>query len=152
MPSSAHQWLLVWAVRRMVRDGFVVSGFDGSAPRDRNWSALSAPFVLNGVRADAWGQKPGNHLIAFAEAKTVGDVDKAHTRQQLAMLGHTRMKGAAVPCPVYVAIPRSAAYDLDRVLIDIGLIRARNIVRLHVPDALIEEYSHGSREGYRTSA
>lgn len=152
MPSSAHQWLLVWAARRMVRDGFVVSGFDGSAPRDRSWSALPTPFTLNGVRADAWGQRPGDGLIAFGEAKTARDVDTAHTRQQLAVLARTRMKGASVPCPVYIAIPRSAAYDLDRVLIDVGLIRTKNIIRLHVPEVLIEEYPHAAREGYRTSA
>jgi hypothetical protein len=152
VPSSAHQWLLVWAARRMVGDGFVVSGFDGSAPRDRTWSALPAPFTLNGVRADAWGQRPSDGRIAFGEAKTSRDVKTAHTRQQLVMLGHTRMKGSVLPCPVYIAIPRSAAYDLDRVLIDVGLIRAKNIIRLHIPDVLIEEYPHGSREGRRTSA
>jgi hypothetical protein len=136
----------------MVRDGFVVSGFDGSAPRDRNWSALPAPFTLKGVRADAWGQRPRDSLIAFGEAKTARDVNTAHTRQQLAMLGHTRMKGTALLCPVYIAIPRSAAYELDRVLIDVGLIGAKNIIRLHVPHVLIEEYPYGSSEGYRTSA
>lgn len=152
MPSSAHQWLLVWAARRMVRDGFVVSGFDGSAPRDGSWSALPAPFVFNGVRADVWGQRPCDSLIAFGEAKTLGDVDTEHTRRQLAVLGRTRMKRAAAACPVYITIPRSAVYALDRVLIDVGLIRAKNIVRLHVPDVLIEEYPHGAREGYRTPA
>jgi hypothetical protein len=136
----------------MARDGFIVSGFDGAAPRDRGLSALRAPFIFNGVRADTWGQMPGVNLIAFGEAKTLGDVDTVHTRQQLAVLGNIRMKGASVACPVYVAIPRSAAYDLDRVLIDVGLIRAKNIFRLHVPDVLIEDYSYGSRENYRTSA
>ncbi len=67
------------------------------------------------------------------------------------MLGHTRMKGAALLCPVYIAIPRCAAYELDRVLIDVGLLRAKNIIRLHVPHVLIEEYLYGSREGYRAS-
>ena len=136
----------------MVRDGFVVSGFDGSAPQDRSWSALPAPFMFNGVRADVWGQRSRDSLIAFGEAKTVRDVDTAHTRHQLAVLGHTRVKRAAAACPVYIAILRSAAYDLDRVLIDVGLIRAKNIIRLHVPDVLIEEFPHGAREGYRTPA
>ena len=117
--------------------------------RDRSWSNLPAPLTFNGVRADAWGQRPRGDLIAFGEAKTADEVDTLHTREQLTMLGHTRMKSAAVPCPVYIAIPRSAAYYLDRVLIDVGLIRAENIIRLHVPDVLIEEYAHGSRQGYR---
>jgi hypothetical protein len=136
----------------MTNDGFIVSGFDGSAPRDRSLSALRAPFVLNGIRADTWGQLPGGGLIAFGEAKTARDVDTAHTRKQLAVLGNLKMKGASIACPVYVAIPRSAAYALDRVLIDIGMIRSKNIFRLHVPDVLIEEFSYGSRENYLTSA
>lgn len=98
------------------------------------------------------GQKSQGRLIAFGEAKRANDIDTDHTRRQLSVLGHTKMKESARLCPVYVAIPRSAVYELDRVLIDVGLIRAKNIIRLHVPDILIEEYQHGSREGYCTSA
>jgi hypothetical protein len=39
---------------------------------------------------------------------------------------------------LYVVIPRSAAYALDRVLIDLGLMRAAHIRRLHVPSTLLE--------------
>ena len=152
MPSSAHQWLLVWASRRMVRDGFVVSGFDGRAPRCKELSALPSPFVFQQVRADAWGQRPKDRMIAFAEAKTFDDVDTEHTRRQLEILGKTRIKGSQTPCPLYIAVPRSAVYELDSVLIDIGLLRAPNVVRLHIPDALIEETAHGSRQTSRTPA
>jgi hypothetical protein len=136
----------------MVKDGFVVSGFDGSAPRGEEWSSLPMPFTFHGVRADAWGQQRQDQTIAFGEAKTFHDIDTAHTRRQLEILGKTRMKGAKDWCLLYIAIPRSAVYELDRVLMDTRLLRAKNIVRLHIPDVLIEEASHGSRQSYLTSA
>ncbi len=152
MPSSTHQWLLVWAARRMVKDGFVVSGFDGSAPRGEEWSSLPTPFTFHGVRADVWGQREQGQIIAFGEAKTVRDIDTAHTRRQLEVLGKTKMKATSVRCLLYIAIPHSAVYELDRVLIDVGLLRAKNVVRLHVPDIFVEKVSHGSCQNFLASA
>jgi len=152
VPSPAHQWLLVWVARRMEQDGFVVSGFDGRAPRGEEWSALPCPFLLRRVRADAWGQRSRDQLIAFGEAKTHHDVDTIHTRLQLDVLGKIRMKGSKTRCPLYIAVPRSAAYKLDRVLIDLGLIRAKNLVRLHIPEVLLEASSHVSRQACRATA
>lgn len=136
----------------MTKDGFLVSGFDGSEPRGGGWSSLPAPFAFKGVKADAWGQTFIGDRIAFGEAKTDADVDTDHTRLQLTVLGQVRMKGSGALCPLYVAIPRSAVYDLDRVLIDVGLLRAKNIVRLHIPDALIEDSSNGPRQSFCSSA
>lgn len=152
MPSSAHQWLQVWIARRMVRDGFVVSGFDGRAPRGLEWSSLPAPFSYEGIRADAWGQRTASKLIAFGEAKTFADIDTEHTRQQLQILGRTRMTGSDTPCPLYIGIPRSAVYELDKVLIDVGLLGAKHVVRLHVPDVLLKDAVYDPREDSRTSA
>ena len=146
MPSAIHQWLLVWIARRMTRDGFVVSGFDGLAPRGLEWTALPTPFEFRGVRADAWGQRTAGRLIAFGEAKTVDDVDTHHTRQQLAILGKTRMKGVGTPCPLYVGVPLSAVYDLDRVLIDVGLLGAKHVIRVHVRIPTIVTGHSGDRD------
>lgn len=129
----------------MATDGFRPGGFDGSQP-NRPASLLPATFELYGCRPDAWGSSPDGAVLAFAEAKTAGDIDNAHTRRQLLVFGGCRMRGSARPCPLYLAIPRSAAYELDRVLIDIELIRASHVVRLHVPDILLEEPQHGARK------
>ena len=40
---------------------------------------------------------------------------------------------------LYLAIPRSAAPALDRVLAELGLVGARELVRVHVPDILLED-------------
>lgn len=136
----------------MVKDGFVVSGFDGRTPRGEEWDALPSPFEIYGVRPDAWGQREHDRMIAFAEAKTFQDVDTAHTRRQLEVLGKVRMKGTKAGCPIYIAVPRSAVYKLDCALIDVGLLRAKNLVRLHIPDVFVEDPSHGSHQAFCTPA
>jgi len=136
----------------MVRDGFIVSGFDGLAPRGEEWSKLARPFAICGIRPDAWGQRESDQMIAFAEAKTFSDVDTVHTRLQLEMLSKVKIKGAKAACPLYIAVPRSAVYELDRVLIDVGLLRAKHLVRLHIPDVFVEDTSHDSRQALRTTA
>lgn len=136
----------------MVKDGYLVSGFDGRAPRGENLSSLPSPFVFRSVRADAWGQRPRDQMIAFGEAKTFNDVDTDHTRRQLQVLGKTCMKGSKTLCPLYIAVPRSAVYQLDRILIDVGLLRAKNVVRLHIPDVLLKEDAHDSFQTSYTPA
>jgi hypothetical protein len=136
----------------MVKDGFIVSGFDGSAPRGEEWTSLPAPFTFGGVRADTWGQRKCGQMIAFGEAKTFHDIDTIHTRRQLEVLGKTKIKGSTAYCPLYIAVPHSAVYELDKVLIDVALLRAKNVVRVHVPDVLLKDTPHGTRENYRTRA
>jgi hypothetical protein len=122
----------------MAADGFVLGGFEAKAIQAGIWNALPPPFVLKGVRPDAWGLRTKDSLFAFAEAKAANDIDNKHTRSQLRVFGHTKMRSNAHQCPLYIAIPWSAAYVLDHVLIDLGLISARHIVRLHVPEVLLE--------------
>lgn len=136
MPSVAHQSLLLWGVRRMVADGFAVTGLEGPVEQAGGLNQLSPPFVISGVRADACGVRSCG-LIGFAEAKTKHDIDNAHTREQLRVLGHARMRDGRRFCPLYIAIPRSCAYVLDRVLVDTRLIGASHVRRIHVPDVLL---------------
>ena len=48
------------------------------------------------------------------------------------------MRDGKTRCPLYIAVPRSAAYALDRVLIDVGLIASKHVKRLHVPGVLLD--------------
>jgi hypothetical protein len=138
MPSRAHQTLLLWCARKMVADGFVVTGFDGHVDQGEAFGALPRPSAICGIRADAYGVHQRECLVGLAEAKTASDIDNAHTRAQLRVLGFARMRGSAVSCPLYIAIPRSRAYALDRVLIDVDLIGKSHVRRIHVPDILLE--------------
>jgi hypothetical protein len=138
MPSSAHQTLLLWLVRKMSADGFCVAACDGTMPRGGAWSGLPRPLPTLGVRPDAYAVSPNNGAFAFAEAKTEDDIIKEHTRRQLRNLGQIVMNGGA-RCRLYVAVPRSAALVLDRVIHESGLTGTHQLVRMHVPDCLVEE-------------
>lgn len=137
MPSQTHQTLVLWGIRSMLRDGFTMMGLDGSVSQSGLPKGFPRPPTIHGVRADACGIKGEDDLVGFVEAKTEGDVDNAHTRIQLRTLANLRMPGSGDLCRVYVVIPRAAAYALDRVLIDLGLLRARHIRRVHVPGTFL---------------
>ena len=125
----------------MIADGFNLTGFDGQVDQAGALNGLPRPFELHGVRPDACGVHFEGGVIGFAEAKTERDVDNAHTRTQLRVLGYARMRDGKTPCPLYIAVPRSCAHALDRVLVDVGLIAARHVRRIHVPEVLLARRS-----------
>lgn len=145
MASRVHQWLLLWAARKMCADGFLLGGFEAPVPQGGHWNALPPPFELKGFRPDGWGVKIDQSLIAFAEAKSVGDIDTGHTRLQLKTFGFVEMRDSGVRCPLYVAVPRSGVRQLDRVLADVGLLGAGQVKRIEVPDVLLREVKHECR-------
>ena len=137
MASEAHQWLLLWIVRKMVADGFLLSNCDGSLPQGGCWKGLPQPPEIDGFRADARGVLPETGELGLGEAKTSHDIDTPHTRQQLRVFGNLKGSDGKSVCRLYVAVPRSDVTVLDRVLRDVGLLGAPNIVRLHIPDCFV---------------
>lgn len=146
MPSRAHQHLLLWVARRMTRDGVVLTGFDGPAPYAGAWNRLPHPFSIAGVRCDASGVVPETDEIVVGEAKTADDLATEHSHRQLRVFGGLVDKRSGALCRLYIAVPRSAVYELDRALIATGLIGAPHVVRLHIPDVLLKESAHVARQ------
>lgn len=122
-----------------MNDGFRIAGFDGRIDQAGELNRLPPPIEVQGVRPDACGVSQVQELLGFVEAKTHGDIDNIHTRRQLRVLGYARMRNGKHPCPLYIAIPRSCAYALDRVLIDVGLLGTKHLRRIHVPDILLDQ-------------
>jgi hypothetical protein len=145
MPSTAHQTLLLWIARKMVSDGFRLTGYDGPTPYGGAWNLLPPPFEIAGVRCDACGLASDTWEIGVGEAKTSDDLASEHTKRQLRVFGHLVHKESGAPCRLYIAVPRSAVYALDHALIKTNLIGARHIIRLHIPDAMLEEPTHVAR-------
>jgi hypothetical protein len=137
MPSNCHQSLLLWIARKMTADGFVVAACDGSMPQGGVWNDLPPPPEVDGVRPDACGIAPATGQYAFGEAKTYQDIDTAHTRRQLRVFERLVGRGGKIECRLYIAVPRSASSVLDRVLGQVGLLGAPQLVRLHIPDCLV---------------
>lgn len=121
----------------------MLGGFDGPAEQAGLWNALPRTFTVGGKRPDAWGIRTKDRLLAFGEAKTAGDVDNWHTRAQLKIFGFTRMRRCGRLCPLFLATPQSSGGLLDQVLAELGLLGADHIVRLPVPDILLEERIDG---------
>jgi len=139
MASSAHQSLLLWITRKMAVDGYFVAGCDGSLPQGGICNGLPQPPEICGVRPDAYGFQPNTLELAFGEAKSQHDIDTSHTREQLRVFGNLKHRDGKSMCRLYIAVPRSALRSLDRVLNDVGLLGARHIVRLHIPDCFVTE-------------
>src|SRR5262245_31879278 len=137
--GSVHQWLLLWAGRKMCADGFLLGGFEAPVPQGGVWNALPLPFEFGHFRPDGWGVQLDQSLFAFAEAKAWADIDTTHTRLQLSTFGFVDMRESRRRCPIYVAVPRSGGRILDRVLNDVGLFGAAHVRRIEVPDVLLQE-------------
>ena len=139
MPSAAHRWLVLWAARKLAHDGYAVRGFDGPAPQGGVWNLLPRPPDLAGVRPDVWGVHSRTGEYALGEAKTAQDLDTEHTRIQLRVFSSIRQLSGSDYCRLYIAAPRSAVRSLDKVLAQLQLLRAQHVIRLMVPDCLLEE-------------
>jgi hypothetical protein len=137
MPTVEHQWLLLWALRKMNYDGFIVAACDGPMPQGGIWNALRASWKAGAFRPDASGLSRDGR-IAIGEAKTAADIDNEHTRAQLRVFGSVAGENPSRG-RLYLSVPRSAAWRLDRVLASLGLAGASHVVRLQVPDCMISE-------------
>src|SRR5437879_480247 len=107
MPSNAHQSLLLWITRKMVADGFVLFGCDGTMDQGGFRNKLCAPPQIGHIRPDACAIAIATGEFAFGEAKTYNDVDTPHTRRQLRILGYLEHRDSGARCRLYFAVPRS---------------------------------------------
>jgi hypothetical protein len=120
----------------MTADGLVVAGYDGPTPQGGIWNQLGRPFEIAGVRPDTWAFNPTDGAIAVGEAKTGEDLCNEHTLRQIRTFGSLLQSAPSQLCRLYVAVPRSAAYLLDRLVEKARLPRSNSVVRLYIPDYL----------------
>ncbi len=139
MPSTVHQSLLLWALRKMTADGFAVIAKDGNVPNGGLWNQLAPPPLLQHFRPDACALDRATGRFALGEAKTAEDITTPHTKNQLQVFANMTHRSDHDRCRLYLAIPRSAITTLARVLGQVGLLGAPHVVRLHIPDCLIAE-------------
>jgi hypothetical protein len=137
MVSRSHQWLVLWAVRKMMADGYLPLGCDGRLPQGGMWNLLPNSLRIHGVQPDAWGVSSSSAL-AFAEAKTWMDLTSARTRRQLAVIRELLSVEAGPQTRLYIAVPRSVTCELDLALSQAGLLHSKHVHRLHVPDCFLE--------------
>src|SRR5258708_15752199 len=119
MACLQHQWLVLWVARKMERDGFVVTRYDGQTPQGGMRNVLPSPGNMGGYRPDVVGVTLDSVDWALGEAKSHEDVDTTHTRSQLGWFGRLTSRG--VLAALYVAVPLTASNALEPVLIAVGL-------------------------------
>lgn len=140
MPSTQHQWLVLWIARKMLVDGYLVCGYHGPTPQGGPFNHIAIPPVLRSIRPDVFAIAPGRNAFAVGEAKSERDIYSAHSRHQFEVLrALTKVKDWSGK--IYIAAPRSAVGTLDTALAKAGLAGSRNLIRLHIPDCLISEAS-----------
>ena len=113
MPSSVHQWLVVWLARRLTRDGFQLLGSDAGEYRKYIGGAGVAGWGLVAVRPDLLAIHKESRILGLGEAKTVADLNNDHTRQQLATM-LTMGDGSGRPAKVFLTFPRSGLATASR--------------------------------------
>src|SRR5260370_13716133 len=136
-PSTTHQLLVLWAVRKMQADGYVPVACDGKVTQFDCEQSLHAPPTFASFRPDACGVSPITGAFAFGEAKTPQDIDTAHTRRQLRVFSSISVRKTGAVCRLYVPVPRSEAHVLDRVLSMLGLIGPPHIKSMPIPNYLL---------------
>lgn len=139
MPSLEHQWLLLWVARKLTHDGYVVRRYEGPTPHGGLWNHLELPFGFQGHRPDAWAIHMRSGQIAIGEAKSAGDILSRRTLAQLELFGCAQQRSGGGRCPLYVAVPRSAARFLDDALARTGLIGRPHVHPLYIPDCLLRD-------------
>jgi hypothetical protein len=136
MPSLTHQWLVLWVARKMAQDGFTVTNVDGPVPQGGALGPVRASPNIGEARPDVVGVTREGR-VALGEAKTGDDVFNEHTvGQLLAFASVTSRPGG--PARLYVGVPQSAVRDLDRALRVAGLLASPAVIRLHIPDCMLE--------------
>ena len=136
MPSTAHQWLVVWLSRRIARDGYSLVGVDAG----RFAQLLTPPpppgISIGPVRPDVVGVHSRERFLALGEAKSAFDLDTSHTRVQLAaMLCMRDIQGRRAR--VYLAFPRAALEAAARTVVSLGLAPAARVILVPIADGAL---------------
>lgn len=138
MPSTKHQEVVFWLVRKILRDGYYPIGIEGECPRGGFLNQISVSVSIGGVHPDVVAVNPLNLLVAFGEAKTEGDLSSPHSQMQLkAMSSYRDPLGRSAR--IYLGVPHSIQGTALRQLARLGLFFKEDIQVLPVPDILLPE-------------
>lgn len=137
MPSETHQWLVVWLSRKMARDGYTPIYADAYDLAKYIPSNPKCSPILGSIRPDVIGFNNRTKRLAFAEAKTAGDILNRHTQMQLETLLQIRDRCGRF-AEIYLGFPRSSWSEAAKLIFQLRL--NERIKTLPIPDVII---THG---------
>ena len=133
MASKVHQFLLGLLIKKVRLAGYRIFFLEGKFVEENQ---LPIPPKILRHRPDALGISVYGQ-VCICESKTNHDINTNRTKEQLIDFSNIELNGFL--CEVFIAIPKSAEYVLNKVLRDIKLYKKNNIFILKVPDEIINE-------------
>ena len=133
MASEKHDFIVSAIVRKIRQDGFRVAYLDGKY-QDIDTEKFGIPPKIINHKPDVIGEKE-SIFFCIGEAKTKNDLLAERTKNQIIdFLTIVRLNSGN---KLVIGIPLNAKEDLEKLLIELGLVGQKQIEVIYVPEELL---------------
>lgn len=133
MASEKHDFIVSAIVRKIRQDGFRVVYLDGKF-QDIDTEKFDIPPKIINHRPDVIGEKEGI-FFGIGEAKTKNDLLTERTKNQIIdFLTVVRLNSGN---KLVIGIPLNAKEDLEKLLLELGLVNQKQIEIIYIPEELL---------------
>jgi len=131
--SEKHDFIVSAIVRKIRQDGFRVAYLDGKY-QDIDTEKFGIPPKIINHKPDVIGEKE-SIFFCIGEAKTKNDLLAERTKNQIIdFLTIVRLNSGN---KLVIGIPLNAKEDLEKLLIELGLVGQKQIEVIYVPEELL---------------
>ena len=133
MASEKHDFIVSAIVRKIRQDGFRVIYLDGKY-QDIDTEKFDIPPKIINHKPDVIGEKEGI-FFCIGEAKTRNDIFSKRTKNQITdFLTIVRLNSGN---RLVVGIPLNAKEDLEKLLLELGLVNQKQMEIIYIPEELL---------------
>ncbi len=133
MPSEKHDFIVSAIVRKIRQDGFRVTYLDGKY-QDIDTEKFGIPPKIINHKPDVIGEKE-SIFFCIGEAKTKNDLLAERTKNQIIdFLTIVRLNSGN---KLVIGIPLNAKENLEKLLIELGLVGQKQIEIIYIPEELL---------------
>jgi hypothetical protein len=133
MASEKHDFIVSAIVRKMRLDGFKVIYLDGKYQNISTEKFDIPPRIIN-HKPDVIGEKDSK-FFCIGEAKTTKDLFTKRTKDQIIdFLAIVRLNSGN---KLVIGIPLNAKEDLQKLLIELRVIKQKQIEIIYIPEDLL---------------
>lgn len=133
MASEKHDFIVSAIVRKIRQDGFRVIYLDGKY-QDINTEKFDIPPKIINHKPDVIGGKD-SIFFCIGEAKTKNDLLTERTKNQIIdFLAIVKLNSGN---KFVIGIPLNAKEDLEKLLIELGVVNQKQIKIIYIPEELL---------------
>ena len=133
MASEKHDFIVSAIVRKIRQDGFRIIYLDGKY-QDIDTERFDIPPKIINHKPDVIGEKEGI-FFCIGEAKTRNDIFSKRTKNQITdFLTIVRLNSGN---RLVVGIPLNAKEDLEKLLLELGLVNQKQMEIIYIPEELL---------------